>query len=233
MMGLTPAEWDALWLSVQVALAAVLISLPFGVGCAWALARKQFPGKAIFETVLNLPLVLPPVVTGYFLLVTFGRNGFVGGWLSNWFGLEFVFNWKGAALASAVVAFPLMVRSMRVAFTTVDARLENAARTLGANAWDTFFSVTLPLAWHGLIAGVVLAFARSLGEFGATIMIAGNIRGETQTVPLYIYDQINTPGGFEQTRGVLVVSVLLSLAALAASEWLLRREQRQVGVLPV
>ncbi|HTL52213.1 MAG TPA: molybdate ABC transporter permease subunit [Planctomycetota bacterium] len=228
-MGLSGPEIQALVLSLEVAVAAVALSLPFGVACAWLLARKQFAGKAVVETLLNLPLVLPPVVTGYVLLVTFGRSGWLGGMLYSVLGIEFVFNWKGAALASAVVAFPLMVRAMRVAFTTVDSRLEGAARTLGAGPWDCFFSVTLPLARHGLIAGCVLAFARSLGEFGATIMIAGNMPGETQTMPLYIYDQLNT-GDLAHTRGILVASVVIAMTALAASEWFLRREQRMLGL---
>lgn len=227
---LTGPEWEALWLSLQVAAAAVLVSLPFGVACGWLLARKRFPGKALVETGLNLPLVLPPVVTGYLLLITFGRNGWLGGTLYSLFGLEFVFNWKGAALASAAVAFPLMVRTMRVAFTTVDPRLEGAARTLGAGPWDCFIHVTLPLARHGLIAGCVLAFARSLGEFGATIMIAGSIPGETRTMPLFIYDLLESPGGMDQARRIVVISILISLVALAASEWFLRREQRMLGI---
>ncbi|MGH7143385.1 MAG: molybdate ABC transporter permease subunit [Planctomycetota bacterium] len=231
-MGLTPDEWQALRLSLEVSAAAVLVSLPLGVAVAHLLARRQFPGKALVETAVNLPLVLPPVVTGYLLLVLFGRQGLLGSRLEAWFGVQFVFDWKGAALAAAVVSFPLMVRAMRVAFTSVDRKLEGAARSLGAGPWDCFFSVTLPLARHGLIAGAVLAFARSLGEFGATMMVAGNMPGRTQTIPLYIFDLYNSPGGTVRAERIVVVSIVLSLAALAGSEWLLRREQRLTGTLP-
>ena len=185
--------------------------------------RKRFYGKAALETLVNLPLVLPPVVTGYLLLVTFGRRGLVGQHLEDWFGLRLVFDWKGAALAAAVVSFPLMVRAIRIAFASVDHRLEQAARTLGAGPLDAFFTISLPMARHGVIAGCVLAFARSLGEFGATIMIAGNIPGETQTIPLYIYSQLETPGGIEQSVTIVIVSVFIAAAALAIGEWLDRR----------
>ena len=216
-------EWNAIRLSLQVAFASVLFSLPFGIGLGWLLARKRFWGKSLLETVVNLPLVLPPVVTGYLLLVALGRRGFVGQHLETWFGLRFVFDWKGAALAAAVVSFPLMVRAMRVAFTSVDHRLEQAARTLGAGPLDTFATVSLPLARHGVIAGCVLAFARSLGEFGATIMIAGSIPGETQTIPLYIFDQLQVPGGIEMSYPIVIVSITIATAALFMSEWLDRR----------
>jgi molybdate transport system permease protein len=184
-------------------MAGVIVSLPFGVSLGWLLARHRFRGKALVEILLNLPLVLPPVVTGYFLLVTFGTRGWIGRYLYDWFSLRIVFDWKGAALASAVVAFPLMVRSIRVAFTSIDNRLEGVARTLGAGPFDTLFNVTLPLARHGLIAGCVLAFARSMGEFGATIMIAGSIPGETRTIPLFIYNLLESPGGAEQAHRIL------------------------------
>ena len=223
---LTEPEWQAVQLSVRVALVAVVCSLPFGVGMGWLLARRRFPGKFAVETVVNLPLVVPPVVTGYLLLTTFGAHGWAGRYLDRWFGISFVFTWHGAALASAVVAFPLMVRTMRVAFGAVDRRLEGAARTLGAGPLDCFFSVTLPLARHGIIAGCVLAFARSLGEFGATIMIAGNIPGETRTIPLYIFTLLQSPGGVDGARRIVVISVLIAMVALAASEWYLRKEGR-------
>lgn len=220
---MSPAEWDAVRLSLLVASVGVLASLPPGIGLGWLLARRRFPGKALVETLVNLPLVMPPVVTGYLLLVTFGRRGWIGSWLEGTLGIRFVFDWKGAALAAAVVSFPLMVRAIRVAFTSVDRRLEQAARTLGAGPLDTFFTVSLPLARHGIVAGGVLAFARSLGEFGATIMIAGNIAGKTRTIPLEIYNQLETPGGVEQVTGLIVLSVLISAAALLVGEWLDRR----------
>ncbi len=170
-----------------------------------------------------LPLVLPPVVTGYLLLVLFGRRGWLGGVLEEWLGVRFVFDWKGAALASAVMAFPLLVRSIRLAFTSVDPHLEQAARSLGAGPFDTFFSVSLPLARHGVIAGSILAFAHSLGEFGATIMIAGSIPGETQTIPLLIYSELEAPGGIDRAWPLIAISIVISIAAVAAGEWLERR----------
>lgn len=227
---LSPAEFDALRVSLIVSLTAVVASLPAGIALGWLLARRQFTGKAIVETVINLPLVLPPVVTGYLLLVLFGRQGWLGGFLERWLGVRLVFDWKGAALAAAVVSFPLMVRSIRLAFTSVDGRLEQAARTLGAGPWDAFLSVSLPLARHGVIAGCVLAFARSLGEFGATVMIAGNIPGVTRTMPLFIYSQLETPGGIDRARGIVVVSVLVAAMALIAGEVLERRGRRRLGL---
>jgi len=228
---LSASEFEAVRLSVLVAATAVVVSLPFGVGLGWLLARKQFWGKSLLETVLSLPLVIPPVVTGYLLLVTFGRHGWLGRPLEQWFGIQFVFDWKGAALASAIIAFPLMVRAIRLAFTGVDARLERASRTLGASWWDTFFTVTLPLAKPGVIAGCVLAFARSVGEFGATIMIAGNIPGETRTIPLYIYDLLESPGGMEQSYRLVIVSVVIAAVALMAGEALERRGHAGVSTV--
>lgn len=225
----SPAEMDAIWLSLLVATVAVLVSLPPGIALGWLLARRQFFGKSAVETLVNLPLVIPPVVTGYLLLVMFGRQGWLGGWLERWLGLRFVFNWKGAAVAAAVAAFPLMVRSIRLAFSSVDPRLVQAARSLGASRWDAFLSVSLPLARHGVIAGAVLAFARGLGEFGATIMIAGNIPGETQTIPLYIYSELESPGGMERAQGVVLVSILLAAAALAVGEYLERRGRARLA----
>ena len=220
---LTPGEWSAVRLSLLVALTATAASLPLGIALGHLLARRQFPGKALVETAVHLPLVLPPVVTGYLLLVTFGRRGWIGRFLEEWFGVSVVFTWKGAALASAVMAFPLMVRATRLAFAEVDVRLEQAARTLGAGRLDTFVTVTLPLARRGIIAGAVLGFARSLGEFGATVMIAGNIPGQTQTIPLYVYSQVNAPGGIEESARLVVVSILIAAAALAVAEFLERR----------
>lgn len=215
---MSAGEWNAIRLSLQVALVGVLASLPLGIALGWLLARKRFWGKAILETLVNLPLVVPPVVTGYLLLVTFGRRGLVGRYLEDWWGVRLVFDWKGAALAAAVVSFPLMVRAIRIAFASVDRRLEQAARTLGAGPLDAFLTVSLPLARHGLIAGCVLAFARSLGEFGATIMIAGNIPGETRTIPLYIFNQLETPGGMEKSVPIVVFSILIAAAALMIGE---------------
>ena len=221
----TPAEWSAVRLSLLVSITATLASLPAGIAVAYLLARRAFPGKTLVETALSLPLVLPPVVTGYLLLLVFGRRGLLGAWLADALGIALVFSWQGAALASAVMAFPLMVRSIRVAFAGVDARLEFAARTLGAGPLETLIRISLPLARRGVIAGAVLAFARSLGEFGATIMIAGNIPGETQTIPLYIYSQANSPGGMEDSARLVVASVLIAAAALAVSEYLERKSR--------
>jgi molybdate transport system permease protein len=219
---LTPEEWSAVWLSVLVALTATVGSLPLGVLLGHLLARRKFFGKSVLETFLSLPLVLPPVVTGYFLLVIFGSNGWLGGRLKAWFGIQFAFNWKGAALASAIMGFPLMVRAIRVAIAGVNVQLEQAARTLGAGPVETFVRITLPLARRGIIAGAVLAFARSLGEFGATIVIAGNLPGETRTIPLYIFTLIYSLDGMDSCWRLLVVSVLLAATALAAAEWLER-----------
>ena len=223
---LSPDEMSAVLLSLLVAATATLISLPVGVGLGYLLARKQFPGKSAVETALFLPLVLPPVVTGYLLLVTFGRKGWIGQYLDQWFGFSVAFTWKGAALASAVMAFPLMVRAIRLAFSGVDARLEQVARTLGAGKCETFLRISLPLARRGIIAGAVLAFARSIGEFGATIMIAGNTPGDTQTIPLYIYTLIGSPGGMEQSSRLVVVAILIAGGALALSEFVDRRGSR-------
>lgn len=220
---LTHAETEAVRLSLLVATTAVAASLPFGIAVAWVMSRRQFPGKSIAETLINLPLVLPPVATGYILLITFGRKGVLGKWLEQTLGLRLVFDWKGAALASAVMAFPLMVRAIRLAFSSVDVRLEQTARTLGAGPLDAFLTVSVPLARHGIIAGAVLAFARSLGEFGATILIAGSIRGETRTIPLEIYQELETPGGIDEAWRLVLVSVLISAAALFVGEVLERR----------
>lgn len=222
---MSAGEWNAILLSVRVAAVGVAVSLPIGIALAWLFARKQFWGKTALETLVNLPLVLPPVVTGYLLLITFGRRGIVGRYLDQWFGVQFVFDWKGAALAAAVVSFPLLVRAVRIAFKSVDQRLERAARTLGAGPLDSFFTISLPLARHGVIAGCVLAFARSLGEFGATIMIAGSIPGETETMPLYIFNQLQVPGGIEQSTSIVIFSVAIAAIALMIGEWMERRTQ--------
>jgi molybdate transport system permease protein len=226
---LSVEEWSAIRLSLLVAIVATTASLPFAIALGQLLARRNFWGKSIVETCLSLPLVLPPVVTGYLLLITFGRYGWLGRYLDQWFGIQVIFTWKAAALASGVVAFPLMVRSIRVALAEVDFRLEQAARTLGAGPLDTFFSVTLPLARRGIIAGAVLAFARCIGEFGATIMIAGNIPGETQTIPLYIYDAIQTPEGIERSQRLVLVSIMIAASALILAEYLDRRAAWRTG----
>ncbi len=220
---LTPQELDALALSLKVAFWAVGASLPFGVAAAWVLSRTAFPGKALFDGLIHLPLILPPVVVGYLLLVLLGRKGAVGAWLWETFGISVAFDWKGAAVASAVMAFPLMVRAIRLSLDAVDARLEQAARTLGAGPLRAFATVTLPLILPGILTGVVLAFARSLGEFGATITFVSNIPGETRTLPLALYTFVQTPGGDEGAVRLVVVSIVLALAALIASEALARR----------
>ena len=220
---LTPEEWHALRLSFQVAVCAALVGLPLAVAIGYHLARSPLKRKWVVEVLVNLPLVLPPVVVGYLLLVCFSPRGPVGSLLLSWFGVRVVFTWWGAVLASAVVSFPLMVRAIRLTFQGIDPRLEMAARSLGAGPLVSFLTVSLPLARRGLIAGCVLGFARSLGEFGATIMVAGNIEGQTRTIPLAIYTFTNQPGGMEQSWRLVGLSILLACAALGASEWLERR----------
>lgn len=224
MQWLTETEWSAVRLSFQVGVCAVLATLPVAIATGYLLARKKFFGKWLLEVAVDLPLVMPPVVTGYLLLLACGPRGPIGGWLERWFDARIVFNWWGAAIASAVVGFPLMVRAIRLAFQSVDPRLELAARTLGASRWDTFVSISLPLARSGILAGCVFAFARSLGEFGATIMVASNIEGKTQTIPLAIYSLANQPDGMEQTWRLLLVSVLLAAGALMLSSFLMGRQ---------
>ncbi len=217
-LGLAPADWAALWLSARISAAAVLLSLPPGIALAWVLARKTFRGKAVVETLLSLPLVLPPVVTGLVLLYLLGPNSALGSSLESGLGLRIAFTWKAAVLAVAVVGFPLLVGAARVAFEGVDPGLVAAARTLGASRFDAFVSVTLPLARHGLVAGVVLAFARGLGEFGATMMFA-SIRPETTTLAIQVYTLHNQPGDAAEMRmwRVVAASVALSFAAIVAS----------------
>ena len=218
----TPAELEILALSLKVALAGLAASLPIAVAVALVLARKDFPGKTLFDAVVHLPLVLPPVVVGFALLVLFGTQGPIGRLLEP-LGIVFAFRWTGAALAAAILGFPLLVRAVRLAIEAVDPRLELAARTLGAGRTRVFFTVTLPLALPGLITGALLAFARALGEFGATITFVSNIPGETQTLPLAIYTYTQMPGGDALALRMSVFSVLLSVLALALSEWLARR----------
>jgi len=225
---LTDSEWQAIALSLRVALASVAGSLPLGVAMAWLLARRQFPGKLLVDGLVHLPLVVPPVVVGYGLLVLFGRRGPIGGWLHDELGITLIFTWKGAALASAVMGFPLMVRAIRLSLEAVDRKLEAAARTLGAGPFDVFLSVTLPLALPGVLVGSVLAFARGLGEFGATIIFVGNIPGETRTIPIAIYTATQEPGGDIAALRLSIVALLLSLIALVASELLARRIDRRM-----
>lgn len=224
---LSQGEWQAIRLSLLVATVAAACCMPPATLIAWWLARRDFPGKVVVETLLNLPLVLPPVVTGYLLLVTFGTRGWIGRYLDQWLGVQIVFTWQAAALASGVIAFPLMVRAIRVAMLGLDPRLEQAARTLGAHPLRVFFTVTLPLARHGLIAAMILGFARSIGEFGATIMIAGSIPGQTRTMPLYIFSVIESPDGIMRAQRMVIVSVLIAAAALIVGEFLERRAHRQ------
>jgi molybdate transport system permease protein len=220
---LTPEEWQVLVLSLKVSGVAMAAALPIAFALAWMLARWRFPGKVLLDALVHLPLVLPPVVTGWLLLIAFGTNGPLGRFFADWLGLTFIFRWTGAALAAAVMALPLMVRAMRLSIEAVDRRLESAARTLGAGRWRTFASVTLPLAMPGVLAGLVLGLARSIGEFGATITFASNIPGETQTLPLAIYSALQMPGSEWQVTRLAVLSILVSVVALVASEWLARR----------
>ena len=226
---LTAAELDALRLSLQVALVAVIGSLPFAVAVAWLLARRDFAGKTLADAVVHLPLVLPPVVIGYFLLVLLGTKGPIGGWLYETFGLRLIFTRWGAAVAAAVMSFPLMVRSIRLALEAVDRGLEFAARTLGASRWDVFFSVTLPLMLPGIVTGSIVAFATSLGDFGATITFVGNVAGETQTLSLAIYSLAQTPDGDAAALRLVLISLVLALGALFVSEVLARRVRRMLG----
>ena len=229
MLVLTPLELEALRLSMLVSVWAVVGSLPFGIGCAWILSRLNFPGKTLFDGMIHLPLVLPPVVVGYTLLVLFGRRGILGRALFDWFGVSVAFSWKGAAIASAVVAFPLLVRSIRLSLDAVDKGLEQAARTLGCGPVRTFFSVTLPLVLPGVLTGVVFAFARSLSEFGATITFVSNIPGETRTLPLALYGLTQVPGGEDAAFRLCVISVVVAFAALLASDLLSRLVAERIG----
>ncbi len=225
---LTPEEWAALKLSLKVATVATLASLPAGVAVAYLLARGRFPGRSVLDALVHLPLILPPVVTGYLLLLAFGRKGPVGAWLEAHFGLVFSFRWTGAALAAAVMGFPLMVRAIRLSIEAVDRRLEQAAGTLGAGPILTFLLVTLPLALPGILAGSVLAFAKAMGEFGATITFVANIPGETQTLPTAIYTFTQVPGGDAAAMRLVLISVAVSVLALVLSEWLARGLRRRM-----
>jgi molybdate transport system permease protein len=223
MLGLTPEDWTAVALSLRIALVATVVTLPFGIALAYLLARKRFWGKSLLDAVIYLPLVLPPVVTGYLLLITLGRRAPVGAFLADHFGIVFSFRWTGAALACGVMAFPLMVRAIRLSIEAIDRRLEEAGMTLGADPFWIFVTITLPLTLPGIIAGMMLAFARALGEFGATITFVSNIPGETQTISAAIYTLTQVPGGDTAALHLVVVAVIISFAALFASEWLARR----------
>ncbi|MBP1179010.1 molybdate ABC transporter permease subunit [Methylobacterium sp. PvR107] len=228
MLGLTPEEWNAVALSLRVAAVATLASLGPGLAVAWVLARRRFPGRALLDGLVHLPLILPPVVTGYLLLLTFGRRGLFGHALAE-IGLVFSFRWTGAALACAIMGFPLMVRAMRLSIEAVDRRLEQAAATLGASPFAVFLTVTVPLSLPGCIAGAVLAFAKAMGEFGATITFVSNIPGETQTLPSAIYTLTQVPGGEGPALRLTLISIVLSVTALLVSEFLAARAARRLG----
>ncbi len=223
MFGLSPADWAAVLLSLRVATVATAFALPCGIAVAWLLARKDFWGRVALDGLVHLPLVLPPVVTGYLLLISFGRAGPIGAFLDRYFGIVFSFRWTGAALSCGVMGFPLMVRPIRLALESIDRRIEDAAATLGAGRFLVFLTVTLPLALPGVIGGAVMCFARALGEFGATITFVSNIPGETQTLSAAIYTLMQIPGGDAAAARLVVVAVVLALAALIASEWFARR----------
>lgn len=226
---LTAEEWQALALSLRVALWATVISLPLGVFVAYALARWRFRGRELVNGLVHLPLILPPVVTGYLLLLAFGRKGAVGQYLDQWFGVVLAFRWTGAVLAAAVMSFPLMVRAIRLAVEAVDPKLEEAAGTLGASRPWVFVTVTLPLILPGVIAGAILAFAKAMGEFGATITFVSNIPGQTQTLPSAIYAFLQVPGGDAQAWRLVVVAIIVAMAALLMSEWLGRLVARRIS----
>jgi molybdate transport system permease protein len=228
LLNLSPDEWTAVRLSLRVATVAMLASLPVGIAVAYLLARARFPGKSILDGLVFLPLILPPVVTGYLLLLSFGRRGPIGAFLDEHFGIVFSFRWTGAALACAVMAFPLLVRSIRLSIEAVDRRLEEAAGTLGANPLWVFLLVTLPLILPGIIAGMILCFAKAMGEFGATITFVSNIPGETQTLPTAIYTLTQIPGGEAGAMRLALVSIAISMSAVVVSELIARRVGRRV-----
>ncbi|WP_374371022.1 molybdate ABC transporter permease subunit [Tabrizicola sp.] len=226
---LSSEEWRAVTLSLRVSAVATVLSLPFGIFVAYALARWQFRGRQLLNGLVHLPLILPPVVTGYLLLITFGRKGYVGQFLDQWFGIVLAFRWTGAALAAAVMAFPLMVRAIRLAVEAVDPKLEEAASTLGAPRLWVFATVTLPLVLPGIIAGAILAFAKAMGEFGATITFVSNIPGQTQTLPSAIYAWLQVPGGDDQAFRLVLVAIVIAMAALLLSEWVSRAVARRIS----
>ena len=229
MLALTPEEITAIKLSLRVATLAMAASLPFGIAIAWVLARTRFYGRPLLNALVLLPLVLPPVVTGYVLLLLFGRQGPIGHFLDEHFGIVLAFRWTGAALACAIMGFPLMVRAMQISLEAVDRRVEQAAATLGANPLFVFFTVTLPLILPGVIAGAILSFARAMGEFGATITFVSNIPGETQTLPTLIYTFTQLPGGEAGALRLTLISVVISLGAILLSEAFVKRVQKTLG----
>ena len=227
---LSDYELTALLLSLKVAAYAVVWLLPVGVILGWVLARKEFVGKSVLDSLIHLPLVLPPVVIGYLLLISMGRRGVIGSWLYDWFGVSFSFSWRGAVLACVVVSLPLMVRAIRLSVESIDIKLEQAAKTLGASPIKVFFTITLPLTLPGVITGVMLAFARSLGEFGATISFVSNIPAETQTIPLAMFTFLETPGEEMAAARLCIISIVIALLSLLTSEWVSRRVRRRLGV---
>jgi molybdate transport system permease protein len=229
MMWLSPSESEALRLSLSVAARSVALSLPPAIALAWILTRRQFIGRTLLDVVVHLPLVLPPVAVGYVLLLLFGARGPIGAWLERTFGIELIFTRNGAALATAVMSFPLMVRAVRISLENIDRGLEEAARTLGAGAVDRFASVTLPLMLPGVLAGAITAFSAALGEFGAVITFVSNIPGETRTLPLALYSALQEPGGDHAAARLAVLSVVLGLGGLLVSEWFARRVRRMMG----
>jgi len=229
LLNLSPEEWTAVRLSIRVATVAMLASLPVGIAVAYLLARARFPGKSVVNGIVLLPLILPPVVTGYLLLLSFGRRGPIGAFLDEHFGIVFSFRWTGAALACAVMAFPLLVRAIRLSIESVDRRLEDAAGTLGANPLWVFLFVTLPLILPGIIAGMILCFAKAMGEFGATITFVSNIPGETQTLPTAIYTLTQIPGGETGALRLTLVSIVISMGALVISELMARRVDERIS----
>ncbi len=228
MFDISDTEWTAILLSLRVATVAALVATPFGIAVAWLLARRDFWGKSLLDALVHLPLVLPPVVTGYLLLLSLGRRGLIGAWLADHLGIVFAFRWTGAALACGIMAFPLLVRPIRLSIEAVDRKLEQAAATLGAAPWQVFLTVTLPLTLPGVIAGMVLGFAKAIGEFGATITFVSNIPGETQTISSAIYSLIQTPDGDAPALRLVVVSIVIAMAALVGSEWFARRALRRL-----
>lgn len=229
MIALSPAEWSALALSFKVAAWCTTVGVVPAIGLGWVLARYEFWGKALIDALVHLPMVLPPVVPGFLLLMLFGHQGWIGGWLFEHTGFSFAFNWKGAVLASLVMGFPLMVQSIRLSIQLVDRRLEDAARTLGAGRWSVFLTITLPLAFPGILVGALLGFSRSLGEFGATITFVGNIADETRTLPLAIYSVMHQPDGEPMAMRLIAISLVIALAALLLSNAISKRMQQRLG----
>ena len=228
MLELSEAEWTAILLSLRVSMVATLVATPMGIAVAWLLARRDFWGKSVVDAIIHLPLVLPPVVTGYLLLLTFGRRGLIGEWLADHLGIVFAFRWTGAALACGIMSFPLLVRPIRLSIEAVDRRFEQAAATLGAAPWRVFWTITLPLALPGVLAGMVLGFAKAIGEFGATITFVSNIPGETQTISSAIYTLTQVPDGDAAALRLVGISIVIALAALIASEVFARRATRRL-----